>query len=214
MCGGGGGGGRGGGPSSTTSITYRSQIHPLAAADDSDGSVHTHSVCAVEWNGPHYTCVHSVVCRAVRDTSAGLFSTRDVLKAAPESAIARRRRLRAERQVAALLSAEQERQGGGGGGLEEGTRRDRSEEDGGHQSLNEKPAQSRVEFVGGWWAPRCLTVVEETERLAVGDGAEVLPNLSVSAKDSITVSSRRREVQLVPVVTDTRPVVPSLVSHW
>lgn len=156
----------------------------------------------------------------MRDTSAELSSTRDVLKAAPESAIARRRRLRAERQTAALLSAEQQQeQQGGEGGQEEGTGQVRSDAEECQEPLWKEPAQSGVEFVSKWEAPQGLKVVEETEKPALGDGVEVLPNLSVSEKDTITVSSRRRMVQLVPVITDTRPVVPSLVgskahSHW
>ena len=151
----------------------------------------------------------SVFC-TVRDTSAELSSTHDVLKAAPESAIARRRRLRAERQAAALLFAEQERQGGGEG-PEGDTGQERSDAEGCHQPLCKERTQLGVAFVLDQGAPQGLKVVRETEELNVVDGVEVLPNLSVS-KDSITESGRRRSVQLVPVITDTRPVVPSLVS--
>ena len=151
----------------------------------------------------------SVFC-AVRDTSAELSSTHDVLKAAPESAIARRRRLRAEQQAAALLFAEQERQGGGEG-PEGDAGQERSDAEGCHQPLCKERTQQGVEFVLGQGAPQGLKVVKETEELNVVDGVEVLPNLSVS-KDAITEPGRRRNVQLVPVITDTRPVVPSLVS--
>lgn len=146
----------------------------------------------------------------MRNTSAELSSTHDVLKAAPESAIARRRRLRAERQGAALLFAEQERQGGGEG-REGGTGQERSDVEGCHQPLCKERTQLGVEFVLGQGAPQGLKVVKETEELNVVDGVEVLPNLSVS-EGYITESGRRRNVQLVPVITDTRPVVPSLVS--
>ena len=78
------------------------------------------------------------------------------------------------------------------------------------QSLGKEPAH--VTFVGEQGVPQSLKVVGEKERAAAEDEVRMLPNLSISDKDTITVSGRRKEVYLVPVITDTRPAVPSLVS--
>lgn len=169
--------------------------------------MHTCVVCG--GTSIYYSLKHTIVSPTVRDTSAELASTHNVLQAAPESAMARRRRLRAERQTADLVSSEQQQ--GGGGGEEEGTGQVMGVLDSCQlQSTCREPGQ--LKFVGQRGVPQSLKVVRETERAAAEDEVTMLPNLSVSDKDTITVSGRRKKVHLVPVITDTRPAVPSLVS--